>query len=118
MDWLPRRPLTKLVASPAMRAAAQRARLAKTAAPKPVKPEPPPGEIAVPVEAEVATSRRRWYPRHRRRTYDAALDALLREVFPEVFRVPRPPLAIGIHREILDVAGAEVSRQQLGWFLA
>jgi hypothetical protein len=118
MDWLPRRPLTKLVASPAMRAAAQRARLAKTAAPKPVKPEPSPGEIAVPVEAEVATSRRRWYPRHRRRTYDAALDALLREVFPEVFRVPRPPLAIGIHREILEVAGAEVSRQQLGWVLA
>jgi hypothetical protein len=75
-------------------------------------------ERVKPVRAVRARSRRRWYPRHRRRTYDAALDALLREVFLEVFRVPRPPLAIGIHREILEVAGAEVSRQQLGWFLA
>ena len=34
------------------------------------------------------------------------------------FCVPRPPLAIGIREQILDVAGTEVNAKALGLFLA
>jgi sRNA-binding protein len=42
---------------------------------------------------------------------------LLSEVFPEVFRLPPPPLAIGIHKQILEVAGDSIDATELGAFL-
>jgi hypothetical protein len=46
------------------------------------------------------------------------IEALLRERFPAVFcGPPRVPLAIGIHRQILDVVGSDISKEELGSFL-
>ena len=42
---------------------------------------------------------------------------LLSSVFPEVFRLPPPPLAIEIHEQILDVAGDSIDPAELGAFL-
>jgi sRNA-binding protein len=41
----------------------------------------------------------------------------LRECCPEAFRVPRPPLAIGIHRQIFEVMGDDLDRRALPHFL-
>jgi ProQ/FINO family len=46
------------------------------------------------------------------------LEALLRECFPAAFHgPPRQPLAIGIHAQILDVAGGEIDRHELARFM-
>jgi ProQ/FINO family len=90
-------PRHTLTASPAMLAAAQRRR------------------AAVAVEAPKADRK----PRSRgRRTYDPAIDAMLRERWPVAFCVPRVPLAVGVREQILDVIGAEVAAKALGLFLA
>jgi sRNA-binding protein len=43
---------------------------------------------------------------------------MLRERWPVVFCVPRPPLAIGVRERILEVAGDAVDSAQLGRFLS
>ena len=42
---------------------------------------------------------------------------LLSAVFPEVFRLPAVPLAIGVHNQILDVAGDSIDPDELGAFM-
>ena len=115
----PPRPRRTLTASPAMLAAAQRRRAAIEAPPAPVpkaKPEAPKPDPA-PVAVEVPKADRK--PRSRGRgVYDPAIDAMLRERWPVVFCVPRPPLAIGVRERILEVAGDAVDSAQLGRFLS
>jgi sRNA-binding protein len=42
---------------------------------------------------------------------------LLSSVFPEAFRLPAVPLAIGIHHQILDVAGDDINPRELSTFM-
>jgi sRNA-binding protein len=42
---------------------------------------------------------------------------LLSSVFPEVFRLPAVPLAIGIHKQILEVAGEDIDLRELSIFM-
>ena len=42
---------------------------------------------------------------------------LLSNVFPEAFRLPPVPLAIGIHKQILEVASEDIDPRELGAFL-
>jgi hypothetical protein len=44
------------------------------------------------------------------------VEAVLRQRWPEVFSVPRRPLKIGIHRDVLALAGDEVSPDELNQF--
>ena len=46
-----------------------------------------------------------------------SLWPLLSEVFPEVFSLPAVPLAIGIHNQILAVAGDSIDPDELGAFM-
>jgi ProQ/FINO family len=57
----------------------------------------------------------------RQRAFQASarekLLPMLREVFPQAFPLPPVPLAIGIHREILAIAGDEIDPADLSAFL-
>jgi sRNA-binding protein len=83
----------KLIASPAARAAALRTGKLELSVVAPAPPIPSVSDEAV-----------------------AAVEALLRERFPEVFRTPRPPLAIGVYEQIL-VAGGDIDVAALKGFL-
>jgi sRNA-binding protein len=55
--------------------------------------------------------------REQQRRARERLWPLLNEVFPEAFRVPAVPLAIGIHHQILEVAGDSIDPAELSAFL-
>lgn len=55
--------------------------------------------------------------REKQRLAREQLWPLLRAVFPEVFRLPAVPLAIGIHKQILDVACDSIDPGALAAFL-
>ena len=77
-------------------------------------------KLPAPVAAEIKQAEKKQAldaSRKDRRAAAHKLLSLLRERFPAAFRVPRPPLAIGIHRQILEVAGPEIDRHELGRFL-
>jgi hypothetical protein len=135
----PPRPRGRLTASPAMFNAAQRLGLVEVEAPvvqppaepppsaarirnggtaktdKPELPELPEGEVLPkppkPNKAEVDPEKAARLAAVRQ------VEALLCECFPEAFRTPPPPLAIGIHLQILDIAGDNIDAKALGWFL-
>jgi hypothetical protein len=82
--------------------------------PKPAAKQAPPATPAA-VDPEAAAAKAA-----RNAEREAALrrvEALLRERWPAVFCVPRPPLALGIHRQILEGAGADIDEAELGRFL-
>jgi len=88
------RPLRKLVLSPDNRAAAIK--------------RPPAPVVAEITQAEQKQEWRAAAPR-------AKIETMLRERFPAAFRgPPRPPLATGIHKAILDGAGTDIDRHKLG----
>jgi hypothetical protein len=90
-----------------------------------VEASPKPVTIATPVaptETAAASQAKRSRKRRAREPGDPAvrqkIEALLRERFPAAFcGPPRVPLAIGIHRQILDVVGSDISKEELGSFL-
>ena len=55
--------------------------------------------------------------REQQRIARERLWPILSEVFPEVFRLPAVPLAVGIHQQILDVAGDSIDPAELSAFL-
>lgn len=55
--------------------------------------------------------------REQQRIARERLWPLLSEVFPEVFCLPPVPLAIGIHNQILEVAGDSIDPAELGAFM-
>lgn len=71
------------------------------------------GIPATPDERQVLAAQRREQQRIAREH----LWPLLSEVFPDAFRLPAVPLAIGIHRQILDVAGDTIDADELGAFM-
>ena len=89
-----------LTASPAMRA-----RLGLV--------EAPPDETAATVEAISVTTEEKA----ERRAAVREVETLLRERWPVVFCVPRVPLAIGIHKQVLEAAGGDINPVALGRFM-
>jgi hypothetical protein len=85
------------------------AKLASPAAKPAAKPAPP--AVVDPEAAAAKAARQAEREAARRR-----VEALLRERWPAVFCVPRPPLAIGVHRQILEFAGNDIDEAELGWF--
>jgi sRNA-binding protein len=67
----------------------------------------------VPDEKRVRATQRREQQRIAR----DHLWPLLSEIFPEAFRLPAVPLAIGIHHQILDIAGDSIDPAELSTFL-
>jgi hypothetical protein len=89
--------------------AAKPAKPAPTAKPA-AKPAPPPA-AADPEAAAAKAARQAEREAARRR-----VEALLRARWPTIFRDPRPPLAIGIDRQILELAGEDIGKAELKWF--
>ena len=98
--------MTKLTASPAARAAAMRTgKLVMSA--RQVQPAPKLPEATAATPPPQSAEGGEQLQQH------CEVEALLRVCFPEAFRVPRPPLAIGIDKQVLDVAGADIDRKTL-----
>jgi sRNA-binding protein len=79
---------------------------------------PPKPETLVP--AETRGSEKQIRIAQRREQQRIARDhlwPLLSKVFPEVFSLPAVPLAIGIHNQILDIAGDSIDATELGAFM-
>jgi sRNA-binding protein len=93
--------------------ALQRRSLTPTARAAVLERLPAPVVVAI-TQAEQAKADgiRRAAKEARRRKF----EALLRERWPSAFRVPRPPLAIGIFDQIL-AAGADIDRYDLSRFM-
>jgi sRNA-binding protein len=87
-----------LTAPIAARAAAQQRGLVLAPEPKPRDPE-------------------REERRTRQQAARARLWSVLSTTFPEIFKLPPVPLAIGIHKQILEVAGDDIDPGDLGAFL-
>ena len=96
-----------LTAPAAARAVAQQRGLELPA--EPTEPEPP-------ASPNPKISKKPAWLEQQRAARDK-LWPLLREVFGEVFKLPPVPLAVGIHRQILDVAGDEIDAAELSRFL-
>ena len=100
-----------LVASPAAIKAA--ARLGFTAPPVPAaEPKAP-----APSTSPSAPSKKQLAWRARRAAAHDKLWPLLSGAFPEVLCLPPVPLAVGIHKQILDLAGDSVDPAELATFL-
>lgn len=100
--------MATLTAPAAARAAAKERRLVR----------PPKPETLVP--AEIRGSEKQIRIAQRREQQRIARDhlwPLLSKVFPEVFNLPAVPLAIGIHNQILDIAGDSIDATELGVFM-
>ncbi|MBV8890687.1 MAG: hypothetical protein JO266_01700 [Acidobacteria bacterium] len=110
-----------LTASPALRAAAKARGL--TLPPEPV--ELPPTEPAAPQLEPSSTSpskaekKRAWLAAQHEREKAARdrLWPLLSARFPAAFRLPPVPLAVGIHKQILEVAGDSIDPGELSAFM-
>jgi hypothetical protein len=79
---------------------------------------PPKPETLAPTETKGSEKQIRIAQRREQeRIAREHLWPLLSKVFPEVFRLPAVPLAIGIHNQILDVAGDSIDPRELSTFL-
>jgi sRNA-binding protein len=79
---------------------------------------PPKPETLVPTETKDSEKQIRIAQhREQERIAREHLWPLLSKVFPDVFRLPAVPLAIGIHKQILDVAGDSIDPRELSIFL-
>ena len=79
---------------------------------------PPKPETLVPTEPKGSGKQIRIAQRREQeRIAREHLWPLLSEVFPEVFSLPAVPLAIGIHNQILAVAGDSIDPDELGAFM-
>jgi hypothetical protein len=72
---------------------------------------PPPPAAADPEAAAAKAARQAERAAALRR-----VEVQLRERWPAVFCTPRPPLAIGVHRQILEVVGDDIDEAELGRF--
>jgi sRNA-binding protein len=79
---------------------------------------PPKPETLVPAETKGSEKQIRIAQcREQQRIARDHLWPLLSKVFPEVFSLPAVPLAIGIHKQILDIAGDSIDATELGAFM-
>jgi sRNA-binding protein len=79
---------------------------------------PPKPETLVPTEPKGSEKQIRIAQRReQQRIARDHLWPLLSKVFPEVFSLPAVPLAIGIHKQILDIAGDSIDATELGAFM-
>ena len=79
---------------------------------------PPKPETLVPAETRGSEEQIRIAQcREQQRIARDHLWPLLSKVFPEVFSLPAVPLAIGIHNQILDIAGDSIDATELGAFM-
>lgn len=101
--------MATLLAPAAARTAAKQRGLSVPAEPEPV---PAANDVAPRSKQTRTAERREQQQRARERLWP-----LLHDVFPEAFRVPAVPLAIGIHRQILDVVGEDIDPDELSAFL-
>lgn len=103
--------MTTLVASPAMQAAAQKLGL--------VEVEPKRVDETSTVSSAESSSSLSVTAEEKavRLAAVRAVEALLRSRWPVVFCVPRVPLAIGIHKQVLELAGAAIDPVALGLFM-
>jgi sRNA-binding protein len=91
---------------------------ARTAAKERGLVSPPKPETLVPTEPKGSEKQIRIAQRREQdRIAREHLWPLLNKVFPEVFSLPAVPLAIGIHNQILDVAGDSIDTTELGAFM-
>ena len=67
--------------------------------------------------APTAKPRKAAALREQQRLAHDRLWPILVEVFPDAFSLPTRPLAIGIHRQILDIAGDSIDPAELGAFM-
>jgi sRNA-binding protein len=100
--------MATLTAPAAARAAAEERGLVPPPKPETLVPTEPKGS-----EKQIRIAQRRKQERIAREH----LWPRLSEVFPEVFSLPAVPLAIGIHNQILDVAGDSIDPRELSTFL-
>src|ERR1700761_6449280 len=79
---------------------------------------PPKPETLVPAETRGSEKQIRIAQcREQQRIARDHLWPLLSKVFPEVFSLPAVPLAIGIHKQILDIAGDSIDATDVGAFM-
>jgi sRNA-binding protein len=100
--------MATLTAPAAARAAAKERGLVPPPKPEPLVPTEPKGS-----EKQIRIAQYREQQRIAR----DHLWPLLSKVFPDVFRLPAVPLAIGIHKQILEVAGDSIDPRELSTFL-
>jgi hypothetical protein len=109
-----------LTASPAIRAAAKARGLdlppPATVEIPPIEPQLEPAPVSTPSKAE---KKRAWFTAQHEREKAARehLWPVLSARFPDAFRLPPVPLAVGIHKQILKVAGDSIDQGELSAFL-
>jgi hypothetical protein len=120
----PARPRRTLTSTPKMTAAAQRLGLVEAPPPDPKGmgvtpiPSPPPPPTNETPQSDTAPGQ--VVDPEEKAARQAAVrqvEALLRERWPVAFCVPRPPLAVGIHKQVLELASDAIDPVALGRFM-